>query len=325
MNRHPWILLIALAIGLAGSPALSQTAGAPPTDPELIEKIRRSNAECYECHSEQGLKNPPRKDMDLKKLGALLVDHKTIDASIHGGMECKTCHGAGYAKFPHAETAREQISPCGECHARKVFKIEKEIEKSIHTKSEKGDKFTCNTCHDPHVYRTAAKIVQAKSIVIQDNAFCMDCHESELRYAEFAKEAKRLPKMDTVHAWLPNPERHWGAVRCVDCHTPVGKTVSHEIQKKDVAEKQCVSCHTRDSALRTRLYRHLVQEERVNSVGFVNAAILTDAYVIGATRNEYLDFAAIALVGLTVAALGLHGLMRVVGRMIVRRRRTDHV
>jgi nitrate/TMAO reductase-like tetraheme cytochrome c subunit len=254
-----------------------------------------------------------------------MVDSKVIDASNHGGMECKTCHGAGYVKFPHAQDARENISPCGECHARKVFKIEKEIEKSVHTKSEKGDRFTCNTCHNPHVYRVAAKIVKPRAIVLQDNAFCMDCHESELRYAEYAPQAKRLPKMETVHAWLPSPTLHWGAVRCVDCHTPAGKTLSHEIQKKDTAEKQCVSCHSRDSVLRTRLYRHLIEEERLSPVGFVNAGILTSTYIIGATRNEYLDFAAMGLVGLTVAALALHGLLRILGHALRRSRRTPHV
>lgn len=323
MQKYFWSLLAALVFVMLAGPSFAQTAGAPPTDPELVEKIRRSNAECYACHSEQGVKNPPRPDMDLKKLSALLVDHKHIDASNHGGMECKACHGPAYVKFPHAEKAREQISPCSECHARKVFKIDKEIEKSVHTKSDKGDKFTCVTCHNPHLYRVAAKIIQPRSIVLQDNAFCMDCHESELRYAEFAGVSKRLPNMDTVHHWLPNQRLHWGAVRCVDCHTPLGKTVSHEIQKKDKAEKQCVSCHTQDSALRRRLYRHLVQEERTSKEGFLNAGILTDAYVIGATRNEYLDWASMLAVGLTAAGVILHGLIRLIAGFL--RRRSNHV
>ncbi len=74
-----------------------------------------------------------------------------------------------------------------------------------------------------------------------------------------------------------------------------------------------------NSALRVRLYRHLVEEER-ETVGFVNSVILNEAYVIGATRNRYLDMFFGISVAVIAAGLGLHGVVRVIAGIRRRRR-----
>jgi hypothetical protein len=50
--------------------------------------------------------------------------------------------------------------------------------------------------------------------------------------------------------------------------------------------------------------------------------MLGSSYVIGATRNEYLDTGALALIALTVAALAGHGLIRLVVGLARRGRRS---
>jgi predicted CXXCH cytochrome family protein len=309
-------VLAMMAILVFGATAYAQSAPVA-IDPELLEKIRRSNAECYACHTEQGVTHPVRADMDMVKLGGLLLEESGFKLSGHGKMECKTCHGASYNAFPHAEGARAKISPCEECHAVKVMRIEAQYHSSVHAKN-LADKFTCKSCHDPHLFNVAAKISSPKAIVAQDNAMCLDCHESEERYRTMAPPDKKRPDLDRIHKWLPNTRLHWGAVRCIECHSPVTKVQSHEIVNKDKAERDCVTCHTRATALKTRLYRHLAQNEQ-EKLGFANSIILSNSYVIGATRNYYLDWAVLGLAGLTIAGLLGHGAIRLLTALLRRR------
>lgn len=291
-----------------------------PVDPDRPEKIRKWNAECYACHSEAGLKSPPRADMDLKKLADMLITANGFDNSVHTGMACKECHANGYVEYPHGQSEKSLIKPCLECHPQRGKEIVAEFKKSIHTKDH-ADKFTCVSCHEAHYMQVTEKIVSPRRIVEQDNSFCIDCHESEYLYSQIVP-TKKLPNLNKVHSWLPNSELHWTAVRCVDCHTPQASAgISHEIQPKDRAERQCASCHSADSSLRTRLYRHLAREDRLSKVGFVNGFILTDAYVVGATRNEWLDKAGMWAVSITIVGLLLHGLVRILATLIRRRNR----
>jgi hypothetical protein len=294
-----------------------------PVDPDLPEKIRKWNAECYSCHSDAGLKNPPRDDMDLEKLAQLLLRSEGFDTGVHTGMACKECHAGGYLDYPHGEVEPKSIKPCLECHRQRGGEIEKEFKASFHYQ-EHGDKFTCVSCHEAHYMQVAEKIKLPREIALQDNGFCRRCHESELMFAEFT-EKRLLPNLNEVHDWLPNPDLHWGALRCVDCHTRETRvSISHEILPKDQAEQECVSCHSADSSLRTRLYRYLVKEDRMGKVGFINGFILNDAYVVGATRNELLDRIAFWAVALVLAGVLLHGLLRVLTGAL-RRRKPNNV
>jgi hypothetical protein len=315
------VALVSLAIMGMVAPALAAT-DPKPVDPALLEKIRRSNAECFACHTEAGLKNPPQPGLDLAKLKETLLEPEVFKGSNHGHMECKQCHGQGYAKYPHAQGARDLISPCEECHAVQVMKIEAQFEASVHAKR-LADKFTCNTCHDPHIALVAVKLGDPRKIVAQDNHMCLECHNSDLAFAQFAPEEnekkKKRPDLDRIHAWLPNTRLHWEAVRCVECHTPVAKTLSHEIVDKEKAEKHCVSCHTANTALAARLYRHLAKEEQ-QKYGFVNSVILSNSYVVGATRHPVLDAIVIGLAVATLLAVLVHGAIRVALAMSRRRK-----
>jgi len=308
------ILPLVLAL-TPSAPAHAQSTVA--LDPAKLAEIRESNAKCFACHSADGLKSPPRQDMDFDKLKSLLHDPALYETSSHGRVECRTCHGVGSTTFPHGATLKAQVSPCSECHAAKVYRIETQFEASVHAKTQK-DKFTCWSCHDGHVYNIAAKIGTPAKIVAQDNAMCLDCHNSDLQFSKFAPVGKRRPTSDTIHAWLPNTKSHWGSVRCVECHTPAGRSFSHEILDKSKAEKNCVSCHSRESSLRTRLYRHLVAAEE-EKFGFVNSIFLSQSYVIGASRNPWIDWSVGAAAALLAVGMLTHALLRI-GAALWRRR-----
>jgi hypothetical protein len=335
MTTRSRLRLIALGLPLAAlwlicAPVTAQTQGAqtqgaPPKDPESQKMVRQWNGECIACHTAQAVRFPPRPGMDLEKLADALMDPFLFEESQHQGMACKTCHGQGYVEYPHVPGAQDRILGCDECHAQLAFRVQAQFDNSVHARNFK-DRFTCATCHDPHVDRVARELADPSRILQQDNGKCLECHNSDEKFAEYGgslSEAKARPDIDKIHAFLPNTQRHWQAVRCVECHTPLSThsklEVSHEILDKEKAERNCVTCHSQDTALRVRLYRHVAEDE-TGRMGFLNSALLGDVYVIGATRNAFLDNLALWLVGLTLGGVLLHGLIRFLATPFRRRR-----
>ena len=60
--------------------------------------------------------------------------------------------------------------------------------------------------------------------------------------------------------------------------------------------------------------RSLAAAQAAQAAGFVHAYILTQAYVVGVTRNRYLDGASMILLAGVVVALAGHGLLRTLAR-----------
>lgn len=285
-----------------------------PLTPEQQEKQRAANAECFACHSEEGVKHPPKEGLDLKKLRTLQQSPEHFYAADHQKLLCTKCHNEGYDEHPHAADAKDSTSTCTDCHSKKANLIEKQFEQSVH--ADLADKITCPTCHDPHLMRVASKQTDAARIVAQDNRVCLGCHDSDDQFAKFAPEKKVRPLIDDIHAWLPNTRAHWKAVRCVECHTPevaAGEMLSHQILSKEKAEKECVACHSASSALKVRLYRHLVKEEQ-ERLGFANSVILATSYVPGATRHPLLDKLVLGAFAAMLLGLLAHGLGRFLTR-----------
>lgn len=323
----PVAVLLMVATLMPGL-SFAQTKGAMPKDPETVAQVRAWNAECLQCHVGDSLQEPGRSLFAVPKAaGTSMRVSPGFAASNHGGMACKTCHTGGYLAYPHnmAGGRKAETLPCDECHAQEAFRVEAQVAKSVHSKNLK-DNFTCSTCHDPHLAASAKRLGSVEKLVAQDNGMCLNCHNSDERFAEFGGKLlpdKKRPDIDTLHAWLPNTQRHWEAVRCIDCHTPPSThrtlALSHEILNKDKAQRDCAACHSQNSALRTRLYRHVAETE-ARELGFINAVMVRSSYVIGATRNAYLDALGLVLVGGTLVAVVIHGLLRIV---IARRRRTS--
>lgn len=319
LKKKIWSAAVLLAF-LAAPAAFAEDS--PPTPEELV-KIRAANDACLTCHSEAGLKKPPKEGLDLKKLRNHLVDLGTYTTSDHGQMACSKCHGDGYDDHPHAPKAREDLAECQDCHARKAMRIERQFDKSVHAEN-LSDKFTCATCHDPHVMTLAANLRDPHKIVAQDNKICLDCHDSDIAFAKMAPEKKKRPAIDDIHSWLPNTRLHWKAVRCIECHTPTEDklSLSHEIQNKEKAEKKCATCHSANSSLNARLYRHLAKEEQ-HKYGFLNSVMLSSSYVVGATRNPTLDMILIGLFVATVVGVIGHGIVRALMNSLRRRKNHD--
>lgn len=320
-KRSAMVVLAMLALVAAHSvveAAESEDDFMAPFEGGLTEKIAKANETCFGCHTEGGLKNPPQAGLDLAKLAATLVSPDLYATSAHTGMDCRDCHAGPYASYPHSQPV-VTAKPCIECHARRVSEAKEQFEASVHFKTH-PQKFGCQTCHDAHVYSSARRIGKPRDIVRQDNAGCIDCHGSEQRYRTIVGPDKPFPDFRAAHSWLPNREFHWIGVRCVDCHTTIpASSVSHELFPKEKASKNCVVCHTMQSALSNRLYRHLVDDTELSTL-FTNAKVLPESYVIGATRSILIDRIAIILVSLALGVVLAHGALRWVLAMARRRR-----
>ncbi len=321
--RRNIIALIAIGLGWGGVAFAGSDA---PIDKATIEKNRKANEACYACHSPAGIAKPPKAGLDLSVLKDSRLEPEVFNPSDHGVMDCRQCHAPNhYTDYPHAKEGKEATSPCTECHAAKVLRLEPQFNASVHAKV-KGvkEKFTCNTCHNAHVNIVALRLKDPSKIVAQDNHGCLECHNSDQTFEKFAPAdekkpglKKKRPDIDTIHSWLPNTKSHWDAVRCVECHSPevaAGKMLSHEILNKEKAEKKCLTCHSANSSLKTRLYRHLVKDEQ-QKYGFTNSVILSNSYVIGATRHPLLDSILIGLVLLTLAGVLAHGALRIIAAL----------
>jgi hypothetical protein len=270
------------------------------------------NRQCFRCHSMATLSY---KDSSTGIIKSLAVSPDEFYSSNHKNLKCTDCHSKEFQKFPHDSKLKSENLYCLNCHKdEEKFKkyhfqaIENEFKQSVHYKM-LGTKFTCFDCHDPHSFKINARVnKQIKETVLYDNHICLQCHDNTIRIKNVFN--KTVTDLNSAHSWLPHKDLHWKAARCIDCHTsPNAPGVSHIILPKEKAVKNCVKCHSTNSILLQSLYKFQVKEER-NKEGFINAVIFNNSYVIGATRNYYLNILSFIIFGLTLAGISVHGYLR---------------
>lgn len=280
-------------------------------------QVREANSACLDCHAADPSGPPDHPQANAsparKRRVAPPIDAALLQSSVHAELACTECHGNAQAKWPHEKGV--EAKSCPRCHKPFARTIQPEFERSVHA-LQSPDSFKCVSCHDPHSMRKAESLGSERRIAAHDNAMCLACHNSDQIYGAYTQTPR--PDLLRSHSWQPNPSLHWSAVRCIDCHTPdkSGGTVSHQILPKEQAARLCVDCHSTEPSLLTRLYRHEVVEQRAAAVGFINSYILTQAYVLGVTRNRYLDWASLALLLTVLAAIAGHGLIRIATRSL---------
>jgi formate-dependent nitrite reductase cytochrome c552 subunit len=109
---------------------------------------------------------------------------------------------------------------------------------------------------------------------------------------------------------------HTTAARCVDCHTEGKEETIHRILPAARAQRDCVQCHSRDSLLLRKLYKHAADKERSEG-GLVNSVIYNEAYLIGATKYEWLDKLSLGVFLAMLGGIALHA----IGRVLASRKR----
>ncbi|MCF8391897.1 MAG: cytochrome c3 family protein [Bacteroidales bacterium] len=312
---------------LNNSFVFSQETEDQLASPKGIENsyYAEENESCLKCHGEK-IYILQDTIMGLEKKASMCIDNR-IDRdafynSVHYSFSCLDCHSYDYLTFPHALELRfEEHLNCLDCHGYdetyakyKFEEIEEECMKSVHYQATNGS-FTCWDCHDPHsnklISRGSTNIPQ---VVLQTNSHCLECHGS-IEAFELLSD-KDLGNIVPKHQWLPNQELHFGAVRCIECHTEINDSlmVAHNILPAKDAVRNCVSCHSQNSILMGSLYKYQSKETRLES-GFLNGAIINNnSYVIGANRSKFLNIISLLVFGLAFIVMSVHVTFRIIHR-----------
>ena len=281
------------------------------------------NQHCMACHGQQTYyyyNDWVEKDIKERMNPYFVIDSTLYYQSNHASFKCIDCHSMDYETFPHdGELRMEEKYSCMDCHggddsyAEYNFEgIEKQYLESVHSQKH-SESFNCWLCHDPHTYKTSMRNnVNLKEVIDYSNQMCLNCHNaSGGKYILVSEQLK--PGFQEIHNWLPNQELHFKSVRCLECHTQSNDTsvlISHNITEVELAVKKCVECHSKNSLLMASLYKHQNIEQR-SKLGFFNASILNESYIIGANRNYYLNLASIIITILVVLGIGIHTFFRI--------------
>jgi hypothetical protein len=280
------------------------------------------NQKCIKCHGQTSYVAISKDSTQHKN--CLMSKERRIDTAryakaTHGKFSCTDCHDEGYTKVPHdGELKFTEMLNCMDCHGgNKKFKkynfetIETEAQKSVHYVNSK--EFNCYKCHDPHTFKNTFTQNNSSSKASIDvcNEMCGSCHNNPDKLSLLTK--KKLKSFSEAHAWLPESDHHMQNLRCTDCHGEINNNIAsmHNILPASKAVRNCSECHSVNSRLTTTLYKFNSKNER-KKYGFFNSAIMNNAYVIGATRNQYFNILSFLLfAGIIAMLLGHYTLLKI--------------
>jgi len=317
--RKDILISILMFMGLF---VFSHSVIAQDTLKNIKFKNAEANHECLKCHGHKFYTyyNDWTDKNVIKRMNPFyVIDSALFYTQNHCTFKCTDCHDEDYSKFPHnGQLQMEEMPTCLDCHegdektAKYHFEnIYKEYKASIHCK-QFGSSFSCWLCHNPHKYKvTARKNDDISKVIIYDNEICLNCHSNVVNYSVLSDSAPK--NMVAAHDWLPNQRLHFQHVRCLDCHAKVqhGTMVDHDILPKKDAVKKCVECHSKNTFLMATLYKFQSKNRR-KQLGFLNATILNNSYVMGANRNPFLNKVSLIIFGLVIVIIIIHGILRII-------------
>jgi len=289
---------------------------------EVVFEYAEDNQKCLQCHGYPTYyyyNEYADREIRDRMNPFYIIDSAAFYKSNHKTFACTDCHSVDYESYPHlGELRLEEYPNCLDCHggdedfAQYQFeRIEEEFHESVHS-TKHSDDFTCWICHNPHEYHISARnTMNLPETILYDNEICMSCHTDLNKYQLIAYQAD--PNIIDQHEWLPNQAVHFQHVRCIECHAEIhtDMLIAHNILPKEKAVKKCVECHSQNSLLMASLYKYQEKEKR-NKLGFFNAVILDDTYIIGANRNIYLNFTSLVLFGMVLVGIGVHAFLRTI-------------
>jgi len=272
--------------------------------------LKEDSQDCMRCH---WMETMAYRDRETGKIVNLSINRDAYSHSVHSELACRDCHDKGFSHYPHRSSSADEALNCVDCHedrqddgAPNLIGLKHEYDKSVHV-TEGVEAFSCFSCHNPHRFHPAQAGESIVDVVAETNNTCLDCH-TEL-----------LTPVPKGHEWLPRPQAHWGSVRCLDCHTPLEGRIpdrpSHNVLAADDSNRLCVECHSKGSELLSQLYNYRAEQAREQD-GFFSQAIYNDAYIVGMTRNPWMDRIGLAMILLMILGVAAHGL----GRYLTRRR-----
>jgi Zn finger protein HypA/HybF involved in hydrogenase expression len=319
-SRHNYLGFISKMIFLFSLLINFSTTAQVTAADERVFDYAEDNQKCLKCHGHRTYyyyNETMDKTIKERMNPYFIVDSVQFYNSNHWNFACTDCHSPEFENFPHlGELRMEPKATCLDCHggdetyaSYHFEEIEIEFAESVHS-TKHSEEFTCWMCHNPHSYKINARNFNIKETIIYDNNICLSCHADIDKYQLISD--KQNPNILEKHEWLPNQSLHFASVRCIECHAKSNDSilVSHLIQPKELAVKKCVECHSQNSILMASLYKFQIMEDR-SKLGFSNAALLDNAYLIGANRNYYLNVISIVFYGLILLVILIHAFLRI--------------
>lgn len=308
------------SLSLAGSSRFQGKNTQAKDTTSFVSPFDKDNQRCFKCHGQEKYQYTNEtlgREVKALMCSERIVRREEFYISNHKSFSCIDCHSDEYLKFPHSgELRMEQKNNCIDCHggdekfAQYHFEeIESEYKQSTHFKLEE-EGFSCWKCHNPHSYKISVRnSYNLKETIAYDNAICLNCHSDFNRFQLLTDKAEM--NIIQKHDWLPNQAAHFANVRCIECHTKINNNipVSHLIVPREEAVKRCNECHSQNSILMASLYKFESKAQRRD--GFFNGIILNASYVIGANRNEYLNFFSMIIFIGVIAIIIVHIVFRI--------------
>ena len=316
-NTLPAFLLLVILSGAAGQEGTDVSLDAY----RVVSDFTDDNERCFNCHggfmyqfTDESSALVVQKIMNRDRI----IHREEYYRSNHKSFSCLDCHSEGNLEFPHPpEVLMHEYYTCLDCHGNVKHwadfhfeKIQNEYDGSVHNLADPR-RFSCWKCHDPHTYYISRRKTETLlATIAYDNTICLSCHSG-------SDHSQSLAAPDSIsifrkHEWLPNQALHFKTVRCIECHTRISDSIlfAHQVLPKEEAVHLCTECHSKNSILMRTLFKYQSGEDR-KEYGFLNAAILNHAYVIGANRNSMLEKISLVIFGLTFAGILLHILFRI--------------
>lgn len=197
----------------------------------LLSPCRASaQAGCLACHGD--------KTMQDAAGHSISVDGDKFGASIHGSLQCNSCH-ADIKEYPHPEHIATVA--CKSCHAEEASKLTG----SVHSSSKEHP---CTSCHgNAHEIFPKADV---RSAVYPLNVpkTCGQCHSDGAMASKKGLSSVYPHYLDSIHGFALSKEGLLVAANCQSCHG------SHNIlSRKDPASptfkanipKTCGTCHAK--------------------------------------------------------------------------------
>ena len=197
--------------------------------------------DCLACHSD--------KTMTTKRGGrtvSLFVDQKKFAGSIHGSLQCTSCHADLEGKdLPHS-TPLAKVN-CGSCHGDEA----QQYAKSLHGKAvARGDALAprCVNCHGNHDI-LPVKDPRSSVAAMKVPFLCGQCH----REGTPVQTSRNIPEHDilenyseSIHGEALLKKGLIVTANCASCHT-AHSILPHTDPNSSIARRNiaatCTKCH----------------------------------------------------------------------------------
>ena len=243
--RTPWFILRkgALATALAAFTLIPASG------------ILRAQTECLACHSDKSMTDSAGHNIS--------VDGKTFSASVHGVLQCNSCH-ADIKGYPHPDhIAKVQ---CSTCHADQVSALAG----SVHANR------ACTSCHG-NAHAIFPKD-DPRSAVYPLNIprTCGSCHGNPEMAKKYGLPNVYSNYVDSIHGFALSKEGLLVAANCQSCHGS-HRILSHKNPQSSTYKTHipdtCGSCHAKIEAE----YYAGIHGEAIHK-GDLNAPVCTDCH-----------------------------------------------